>query len=161
MGIQFPEYYEGLETVLSCIHKAGFPAHEEWSAKAFRDVLSLPTYDICIHVSDDDREKIQGFLLYSCLMDEAEIITFVVLPEARQKGIGKALLQDFLLQMDRQAVNIVFLEVAEDNSVARSLYRKTGFQEYGKRNHYYGQDRHAIIMRRISTNCKNYSEQNR
>ena len=40
------------------------------------------------------------------------------------------------------------LEVAEDNAAARSLYRKLGYEESGRRRGYYsGGD--AILMRRI------------
>ena len=82
-----------------------------------------------------------GFILMRQADDEAEVLTLAVLPDARRRGRGLALLQAALATYracrDR-GVSDVFLEVAADNDAARALYQSLGMIESGRRRGYYG-----------------------
>ena len=83
--------------------------------------------------------------------DEAELLNLAVMPEARQQGVGLALLE----ALRRVARGTLFLEVAEGNGAARALYRKAGWEVVAVRKEYYGPGNNAIVMK--ITSC--YSPQ--
>ncbi|HPT95552.1 MAG TPA: ribosomal protein S18-alanine N-acetyltransferase [Microbacteriaceae bacterium] len=79
---------------------------------------------------------------------EADVQTIAVSPEARGRGIGRALMGRMIALARERGVREVFLEVRADNDVAQNLYRSLGFEELGVRPGYYqpeGID--AIVMR--------------
>lgn len=79
---------------------------------------------------------------------EADVQTIAVAPEARGRGLGRALMERMLTQARERRMREVFLEVRADNPVAQALYRSLGFVELGVRPGYYqpeGID--AIVMR--------------
>lgn len=145
MPVQFLTYYTGLEFPLALLHQAAFPEHEQWSVKAFKDLLHLPTSFLCVLF--DDIKGLQGFLLYSKIIDEAEIITFAVHPVCQGQGLGKQILHAFLQKMKTQNINSIFLEVEETNERAYLLYSHNQFKVTAKRLDYYGKGKNAYLMR--------------
>ena len=91
-----------------------------------------------------------GFALSRRVLDEAEILTVAIAPEARGRGHARALLLRHLDELARAGVRLVHLEVEEGNAPAIALYRRLGFQEIGRRPGYYarpdGTRRAAITM---------------
>ena len=88
-----------------------------------------------------------GFIVYRATLDEAEIITIGVHPDARRTGIGIALIGVMVADLKKQGVKHIFLEVAVDNAPARAMYEQLGFVQVGVRPKYYdGID--AIVMRK-------------
>lgn len=79
---------------------------------------------------------------------DADIQTIAFLAEHRGAGRGRALLRALLdIARDRGARE-VFLEVRADNPAAEGLYLSEGFEEIGRRPHYYQPDDvDAIVMR--------------
>jgi ribosomal-protein-alanine N-acetyltransferase len=78
-----------------------------------------------------------GFALAQSVLDEAELLTIVIAPEARGQGHGRALLADLRARLRAAGIVRLFLEVAEDNTAGRALYRAAGFAETGRRKGYY------------------------
>ena len=78
-----------------------------------------------------------GFILCRVAADEAEVLTLAVLPEARRRGVGGALLTSALALALAWGVRTFFLEVAEDNPAALALYQGAGFGPIGRRPGYY------------------------
>lgn len=68
---------------------------------------------------------------------EAEILSVAVQPGLRGRRIAHGLLRLHLGHLAGRRVKTLFLEVDETNAPARSLYRKTGFYEVGRRPGYY------------------------
>lgn len=135
----------GLDEValLSNLHAACFTPG--WSADAFTELLKGPGVAALVASSV---EGPVGLLLYRCVADEAEILTFGVHPALRRRGAGKALL-DSLLSLP---IKTLFLEVSSQNEDAIKLYEKAGFVRKGVRKAYYaetGED--ALILRRDSS----------
>ncbi len=112
---------------LAAIHaRAITPA---WSEAALRDLLAQP--GVWAEVEAD------GFVLMRQAGDEAEVLTLAVLPEARRRGRGHALMQAALTTCRTRGVSDVFLEVAADNTAAQALYQRLGMIETGRRRGYY------------------------
>ena len=94
------------------------------------------------------RGQLVGFLVCHVVTDEAHIVNFAVRREHRGGGIGRALLEQVLTELDAGAVRWVTLEVRVGNGAARSLYESVGFVEAGIRERYYvdtGED--ALLLR--------------
>ena len=122
---------------LANLHKLCFP-HNPWSADDFADLKKSG----CEIIASQ-----HGFIVYRQTLDEAEIITIGVHPDARRTGIAAAMLGIMQGDLKKSGVKHIFLEVAADNLPARRLYEQDGFVQIGMRPKYYdGQD--AIMMRK-------------
>jgi len=80
---------------------------------------------------------LSGFVLFLCSADQAEIIEICVAPDKRSRGIATALLSAAENSLSERRIARLFLDVAEDNSTALSLYRNCGFDIVGRRKNYY------------------------
>ena len=93
-----------------------------------------------------------GFIVSRRAADEAEILSVAVARAARGRGLARALLDLHLRRLAGFGLRAVFLEVDEDNTAARRLYARAGFQEVGRRPGYYAQGRAspaaALVLRR-------------
>ena len=119
------------------LHKLCFP-HRPWGADEFRD---LKKSGCEIVVSDN------GFIVWRTVLDEAEIITIGVHPDARGAGIAIAMLGIMENEVKKAGAKKIFLEVSAENAPAIALYKKCGFIQNGRRPKYYdGVD--AILMRK-------------
>ncbi|KAB2846462.1 MAG: GNAT family N-acetyltransferase [Hyphomicrobiaceae bacterium] len=78
-----------------------------------------------------------GFVLAFVAADEAEIITFAVVPGCHRQGIGRRLVRSLIDLLGAEGVASLFLEVAADNEPALGLYRSMGFRQVGARRSYY------------------------
>lgn len=122
---------------LANLHSLCFP-HKTWSADEFADLKKSG----CEIIASQN-----GFIVYRATLDEAEIITIGVHPDARRTGIGIALLGVMEADLKKQGVKHIFLEVAENNTPARKMYEQCGYAIVGRRPRYYdGID--AIMMRK-------------
>lgn len=81
--------------------------------------------------------------------DEAELLTIAVLPAARGRGLGAALLDACLAESAALGARRLHLEVAAANSPALALYARAGFVETGRRRGYYGAHGDALTMARV------------
>ncbi|HXY59652.1 MAG TPA: GNAT family N-acetyltransferase [Methylocystis sp.] len=93
-----------------------------------------------------------GFIMSRLTPPDAEVLTFAVDPARRGAGLGKALLDRHLLNLERGGARLIFLEVADDNGAALSLYERAGFKIIGRRENYYQRangDRRAALTLRL------------
>lgn len=118
-----PAYTE----VLAQMHRQCFDTY--WDEAQFIQLLSLPTTHGLMCEC--------GFILFSTVLDEAEIMTFCVLPQSRRMGIGRLLLSHMIEWAKTHHMHRIFLEVSEENLPARHLYEQVGFVFLSKRPHYY------------------------
>ena len=112
---------------LAALHAACF--RDAWDATAIADLLAVPGA-FAIHCQD-------GFVLARIAGGEAEILTLAVVPHARGKGLGRALLQKAIGRAEEQGAHAMFLEVGADNPHALALYAGLGFTKVGMRKAYY------------------------
>jgi len=85
----------------------------------------------------EEASQVKGFLIGRVLGDEWEIENVVVAEEARKRGFGAALVDEFVKAAREQGGQAVYLEVRESNAAARRLYEKCQFAETGRRRNYY------------------------
>lgn len=79
-----------------------------------------------------------GYILWREVDLEAEILTLVVAPTFQRKGLGHHLLQALFERLKNHRIHKLFLEVAEDNVAAKSLYIKHKFALLRTIPNYYG-----------------------
>jgi ribosomal-protein-alanine acetyltransferase len=90
-------------------------------------------------------ERVAGFVVCRTLAaDEAEVLSLVVDPGLRRRGIGLSLMREVL---DHKP-GTWYMEVRETNWAARKLYERLGFEDISLRSNYY-QDtgESAVVMR--------------
>ena len=94
-----------------------------------------------------------GFLIYTRLLDEANIDNVAVTSRLQGRGCGKALLEAALGDMAEAGVRRCLLEVRESNLAARALYENNGFVVDGVRPRYYpteqGREDALLMSRRL------------
>lgn len=118
-----------------------------WSTEVFRSYFSFPG---AFGVVADDGGAILGYALAWSAGHTVELGNLAVVPEARQQGIGRALLRAILLGVEARGGREVFLEVRASNEAAIALYRSEAFVPLGKRRGYYRIPREdALIFCRI------------
>jgi len=113
--------------LLAEIHAEAFDV--PWDEAAMASLLDSPG----VFVRGDD----QGFVMIRVIVDEAEILTVGVRPQARRGGRGRLLVQQSIVDSAAHGAVRMFLEVAQSNEAARSLYASCGFEEVGRRRDYY------------------------
>jgi ribosomal-protein-alanine N-acetyltransferase len=118
---------------------------DPWSTEGFREVLATP---VCFGLIGEAGLEIQGYLLARAVAGEGEILNLAVVPGARRRGIGGALLEVGLRQLRNRGAREVFLEVRESNQAARAMYQSRGFRVVGARQRYYRQPvEDALVFR--------------
>jgi len=120
-------------SVLALIHHQCFDS--AWTDASFRDSLATP--GTLALVAKQNPDQAVGFVMLRAAVDEAEILTIATLPMARRQGVGKTLMNAAENRLIMLKIKIFFLEVAEDNLAAQSLYENLGFAIKGRRQGYY------------------------
>jgi ribosomal-protein-alanine N-acetyltransferase len=77
--------------------------------------------------------------------DEVEILLVAVVPHARRRGVGRALVEALLADAGARRAH---LEVRASNRAAIALYERTGFVAAGVRKRYYADGEDALVMAR-------------
>jgi ribosomal-protein-alanine N-acetyltransferase len=121
---------------------------EAWTSSSYRAELADRRHRYYLAAEDADGTLL-GWAGVMVVADTAEILTVGVVPSARRRGIGVALLTALLAEAVRREAVEVFLEVRVDNTGARTMYEREGFAEIGTRRGYYDGGRvDAVVMRR-------------
>jgi ribosomal-protein-alanine N-acetyltransferase len=123
---------------LADLHKRNFA--DGWTAQAIAAILGLPGTAVLVCRAG---EVLAGFVLIRTAADESEVLTIAVDEPWRHRGIGRHLLLTAAGWAREAGARSLFIEVAEDNAAARSLYRTTGFIPVGRRRGYYRRCRGA------------------
>lgn len=137
--------------ILARVHGEAF--FEPWDAAAIASALDQPGAFAWVAQRDDGEPL--GFVLVRAALfadggGEAEVLTIATRPQARRRGVARALMEAVLGKLRALGAGRLFLEVADDNAPARALYESLGFQEVGRRPAYYaratGAPADAIVM---------------
>lgn len=121
---------------LAELHKICFP-HKPWGADDFADLKKSG----CEIVASEN-----GFIVWRTVLDEAELISVGVHPDARGGGIAIAMLGIMENEVKKIGAKKIFLEVSHINTPAIKLYEKCGFTTFGTRKKYYSDGTDAILM---------------
>lgn len=119
-----------------------------WTAGNFYDALAAG-YGMTVGVANGAIVA-YGVLLFA--PGEAQILNLTVAPEARRRGLGRALLRRFVRDAKARGAAQCFLEVRVSNVPAIELYAAEGFAPIARRMGYYpasGNAREdALVMRK-------------
>ena len=85
-----------------------------------------------------------GYALFQLLPGEVELLRVGTVPEARRRGIARALLAHALPRFAESGRAACHLEVRAGNDAARALYASLGFELAGRRRAYYTNGEDAI-----------------
>jgi [ribosomal protein S18]-alanine N-acetyltransferase len=120
--------------MMSRIHTLSFD--DAWTGAMIRRILKMPgSFGI---VARHGRQwTVAGFSLLRMAADECEVLSLAVAPEQRGGGVGGLLFDAAIAQASAAGAAKLFLEVAEDNDIARNLYASRGLVPVGRRPNYY------------------------
>ena len=94
-------------------------------------------------------EGVLGFAIVWLVHDELHVLNVAVAPEARRRGVARALLAEVEGRALDDGAARATLEVRRSNTPAIELYRSLGYVEVGVRPRYYAEDgEDAIVMDR-------------
>jgi ribosomal-protein-alanine N-acetyltransferase len=113
--------------LLAALHASAFA--DSWRESAICELLAGP--GVFVFFTQD------GFVMGRAAGGEAEILTLAVRPEARGKGLGRALIMALASHARALGADGIFLEVGDDNPAALALYAGLGFERVGRRKAYY------------------------
>jgi len=129
--------------LLGQVHAQCF--EEPWTTDAFRTLLGdAATFGFAAGAD--------AFVLCRTAADEAEVLTLCTVPGARRRALARGLVHAAMAEAATRGATRLFLEVAETNVPALSLYAQLGFEIVAKRAGYYetraGSGVAALVMRK-------------
>ncbi len=92
--------------------------------------------------------QLLGALLAWLVVDELQIMQVIVVPDARRRGVARAMVQQVVRRSRAAGAVTEILEVRAGNEAAIELYRSMGFAVDGQRTGYYPDGEDALLMRR-------------
>jgi ribosomal-protein-alanine N-acetyltransferase len=113
---------------------------EAWTRSGYQAELDDRDYRYYVAAEGADG-AVLGWAGVMVIADSAQILTVGVVPDARRRGIGQALLDALLAEARRRRATAVFLEVRVDNGAAQALYARNGFTRLRVRRGYYDHGR--------------------
>lgn len=120
-----------LDVIMAVMEAAFDPAFgEAWNRRQVSDALLLANTHYALAPGN------AGFALSRTVLEEEELLLIAVHPDERGKGVGKALLQQFIAEAASRGSRKLFLEMRAGNP-AEHLYRACGFEQIGYRKAYY------------------------
>lgn len=135
-----------VDGIMAVMSRAFDPRHgEAWNRRQVSDALLLGTchctlIDAAGVIGPHGEDEAAGFTLTRAVLDEEELLLIAVDPALRGKGLGAALLEQFIGDARARGSRRLFLEMRRGNPAA-ALYEAYGFRAVGVRPAYYrGQD---------------------
>lgn len=126
---------EALLPEAEAIDKVLFP-QDFWTEKSF--LSSMKEHHVyCIVSKNADKETVAGYIVFSSVFDEGELLHIGVSKEFQKKGLAGRMLSFMNEFGETYKITKWFLEVRRSNEPAVSLYTKFGFKTVGTRKNYY------------------------
>lgn len=141
MKLNFRKMVPEDATAVEIVEKACFSM--PWSRQAFWEEAGN---DKTYYLLALDDTKIIGYVGAWILFDEVQITNVAVLPQYRNLGIGKNMMQRIMQIALQKGATSMTLEVRPSNASALHLYEKLGFKSAGRRRNYYEDGEDAEIM---------------
>lgn len=97
----------------------------------------------------EEAGKITAYIGYWMVLDEIHLLNVAVRKSERGRGLSKFLMHAMVMHGKENDCKTIVLEVRENNTEARGLYRSMRFKDVGRIANYYPEDQQdAIIMRK-------------
>jgi ribosomal-protein-alanine N-acetyltransferase len=118
---------------------------DAWPVDMLACELSHPRALLLV-ASRGEADPPAGYAAFRHAAGEAELLRLAVVPAERHRGIAQALVAEGLARLEREGVQVCFLEVRIDNEPAVDLYERLGFARIGRRRGYYRDGTDALIF---------------
>jgi len=128
------------------IEEVSFPT--PWPRRLFEEEIVREFSDALVAFPAEG-EGVLGYSVCWIVADESHLLNIAVRPDARERGVGGALLGECIRRVARMGAGRIYLEVRAGNASAIRMYEREGFSFLGIRRGYYadtGED--AILLSR-------------
>ena len=133
---------------LAALEREAF-ADDAWTEQTWwAELAERPRRDYVVW-DDPSRGGVLAYAGIDAAGDVADVMTVAVTPDARGLGLGRRMLDELVDRAHARGPEALLLEVRADNTAARALYDRNGFETISVRRRYYqpgGVD--ALVMRR-------------
>ena len=120
-----------------------------WSRQSFQQELQNPfSYCFTLKMEIDSHDQDIGFLCFRIVEQESEILSLVIHPQFRGKGLGKQLMKFYIDFCSWRGIKAFYLETAASNQAAIRLYQSFSYYPIGLRPRYYQGKEDALLMAR-------------
>ena len=117
-----------------------------WSERSVASELDNP---LSLWLVAEQAGCLIGYIGSQTVLDEADMMNLCVAPDARRRGLGRALVGALTSALAQRGVQTLTLEVRASNEAAQALYAQLGFRLVGRRKDYYRLPREdALILKR-------------
>ncbi|MBO4252073.1 MAG: ribosomal protein S18-alanine N-acetyltransferase [Clostridia bacterium] len=124
--------------------KAAFP--DAWDENMLKSAFRAGNfYGFIAEESVGENDTPVGFITYSVNIDDADLQDLFVTDSYRNRGVGSALINEFIAGAKDRGARKLFLEVRESNLKAQRLYCAAGFKKISVRNKYYSDGENAFV----------------
>ncbi|NDJ59027.1 ribosomal protein S18-alanine N-acetyltransferase [Enterobacteriaceae bacterium 4M9] len=104
-----------------------------WSEKTFASNQGERYFNLRLDVGDE----MAAFAITQVVLDEATLFNIAVSPAFQRRGLGRALLEHLISELEQKQILTLWLEVRASNVAAIALYESLGFNEATIRRNYY------------------------
>ena len=111
--------------------------------KDFSDIYESEISNVLVAKVGD---RVVGYVSFTVIIDECQIINFATKNEFKRQGVGKKVMEALLDYGKARGVIKYFLEVRVSNEGAISLYKKYGFLPVGISKNHFSQPREDAIL---------------
>jgi ribosomal-protein-alanine N-acetyltransferase len=125
------------------IEKVSFPT--PWPRKLFEEELGREFSDALVAVPPGGG-NVLGYAVCWTVADESHLLNIAVRPDARERGVGRALLLECMRRGAGAGAELIHLEVRAGNLPAIRMYQREGFSFQGIRRGYYGDTGEDAIL---------------
>jgi [ribosomal protein S18]-alanine N-acetyltransferase len=146
------ENFDRFEKDIVFIERCSFPS--PWDERSFSSEIDREVSHFWAAAMED---VLAGYICFWLYAGEVHLLNIAVHTGCRRQRIGSSLLSKMLEVGRSRDAATAWLEVRPSNHAARSLYRKTGFREVGRRPRYYDDTGEAAIIMCLRLNDHQYN----
>jgi len=115
-----------------------------WNKTKFIDSINNKQTLASLIVTGD---KVLGYMVALRSVDSADLLNICVHPDYQHRGLGRALFNYLVQQLQLLGINDIFIEVRQSNHSALLFYQTMGFEAIDIRKKYYSNLEDAKILR--------------
>ncbi|MGO4955924.1 GNAT family N-acetyltransferase [Luteococcus sp. Sow4_B9] len=121
-----------------------FHPWERWGRQSWLDEMHAD--DRFVITARDADDRVMAAATFQCVADDADLHRIMVARQHRGEGAAKHMMRAGMEWARAIGAERMLLEVREDNDAAIALYETFDFEPISRRENYYGQGVHAILM---------------
>lgn len=116
---------------------------DAWSQESFRQGMEQ---QVGKYIAAVQEEKLLGYMGFSHIFEDIELLTVAVAKAARRNGVGRQMMAYLLDYAKRHHAERILLEVRASNGAAMGLYESFGFEKIGIRRGYYQKPKEDALL---------------